>query len=188
MLNCQGANELAVRYCELTFCWARIVTNNQGIVALDLASLRESLPVDNSCPVQHESADQCKGSAHRLAEIVASHLIVNSNLADLPIYPIGTPFQQLVWQYLRTIPYGTTVSYGEVARAIGTPKAVRAVANACARNTIALAIPCHRVVRKDGDHGGFRWGSELKREILRRERSAQIGKEREIGDQDERLS
>ena len=187
MLNYQGANELAVRYCELTFCWARIVTNNQGLVALDLASSRESLPVDNSCQLQQEYADHCERSAHRLAEIVASRLVVNSNLEDLPIHPIGTPFQQLVWQHLRMIPYGTTVSYGEVARAIRHPNAIRAVANACASNTIALAIPCHRVVRQDGEPGGFRWGTELKREILRLERSGRVANERMMGGWSERL-
>ncbi|HEX4114001.1 MAG TPA: bifunctional DNA-binding transcriptional regulator/O6-methylguanine-DNA methyltransferase Ada [Stellaceae bacterium] len=88
---------------------------------------------------------------------------------DLPLDVRGTAFQQRVWQALRAIPAGTTASYAEVARRVGKPKAVRAVAQACAANPVAVAIPCHRVVRTDGDLSGYRWGVERKRELLRRE-------------------
>jgi AraC family transcriptional regulator of adaptative response/methylated-DNA-[protein]-cysteine methyltransferase len=71
-----------------------------------------------------------------------------------------------VWQALRAIPAGTTVSYSDIAQLIGSPKAVRAVAGACAANTIAVAIPCHRVVRNDGALSGYRWGVERKRALL----------------------
>jgi AraC family transcriptional regulator of adaptative response/methylated-DNA-[protein]-cysteine methyltransferase len=81
----------------------------------------------------------------------------------------GTPFQQRVWKYLKTIPRGAQRSYSEVANAIGAPRATRAVASACARNQIALAIPCHRVIRSDGSLGGYRWGIERKRWLLGRE-------------------
>jgi AraC family transcriptional regulator, regulatory protein of adaptative response / methylated-DNA-[protein]-cysteine methyltransferase len=81
----------------------------------------------------------------------------------------GTPFQRLVWRALCDIPAGATASYAEIARCIGMPKAVRAVAAACAANNIAVAIPCHRVLRSDGDISGYRWGVERKRELLRRE-------------------
>lgn len=89
---------------------------------------------------------------------------------NLPLDIRATAFQQLVWNYLRRIPYGQTQSYGEVAAAIGRPHAARAVANACAANTVALAIPCHRVVRENGASGGYRWGEDRKAAILRRER------------------
>ena len=88
---------------------------------------------------------------------------------NLPLDVRGTAFQQRVWQALRDIPPGATVSYAEIANRIGAPKAVRAVAQACAANHIAVAIPCHRVVRRDGDISGYRWGVERKRELLRRE-------------------
>jgi AraC family transcriptional regulator of adaptative response/methylated-DNA-[protein]-cysteine methyltransferase len=88
---------------------------------------------------------------------------------DLPLDPRGTAFQQRVWQALREIPAGSTASYAEVARRIGAPKEAYAVGEACAANMIALAIPCHRVVRKDGALAGYRWGFKRKRALLERE-------------------
>ncbi|MDR3487153.1 MAG: bifunctional DNA-binding transcriptional regulator/O6-methylguanine-DNA methyltransferase Ada [Bradyrhizobium sp.] len=88
---------------------------------------------------------------------------------DLPLDVRGTVFQQRVWQALQEIPVGQTVSYAEVARRIGSPKAVRAVAGACAANNLAVAIPCHRVVRNDGSLSGYAWGVERKRVLLDRE-------------------
>ncbi|MHB8494710.1 MAG: bifunctional DNA-binding transcriptional regulator/O6-methylguanine-DNA methyltransferase Ada [Casimicrobiaceae bacterium] len=88
---------------------------------------------------------------------------------DLPLDLRGTAFQQRVWQALRAIPAGETASYSEVARRIGAPKSVRAVAQACAANALAVAIPCHRVVRNDGALSGYRWGVERKRALLDRE-------------------
>jgi AraC family transcriptional regulator of adaptative response/methylated-DNA-[protein]-cysteine methyltransferase len=88
---------------------------------------------------------------------------------DLPLDVRGTAFQQRVWQALREVPTGRTVSYAEVAQRIGAPKSVRAVAQACAANAIAVAIPCHRVVRHDGALSGYRWGVERKRALLERE-------------------
>ena len=88
---------------------------------------------------------------------------------DLPLDMRGTAFQQRVWQALRKIPAGETASYAEIARRIGKPKSVRAVAGACAANSIAVAIPCHRVVRNDGRLSGYRWGVERKRALLAKE-------------------
>jgi len=90
----------------------------------------------------------------------------------LPLDVRGTAFQQRVWQALRKIPAGQTVSYSEIARRIGAPKAVRAVAQACGANPVAVAIPCHRVVRNDGALSGYRWGVERKRDLLDREARA----------------
>ena len=91
---------------------------------------------------------------------------------DLPLDIRGTAFQQRVWQALRAIPAGTTASYAAVAASVGAPGAVRAVAQACAANTLAVAIPCHRVVRSDGALSGYRWGVERKRALLEAERAA----------------
>jgi AraC family transcriptional regulator, regulatory protein of adaptative response / methylated-DNA-[protein]-cysteine methyltransferase len=91
---------------------------------------------------------------------------------DLPLDIRATAFQGRVWDALRGIPYGATCSYGEVARAIGAPAAVRAVARACATNPVSLIIPCHRVIRRNGDTGGYRWGAQRKRALLARERDA----------------
>ena len=91
---------------------------------------------------------------------------------DLPLDIQGTAFQQRVWQALQAIPVGHTASYQDIARAIGEPRAARAVAQACASNNIALAIPCHRVIRQDGSVSGYRWGVERKRRLLDEERRA----------------
>ncbi|CAM3834781.1 bifunctional DNA-binding transcriptional regulator/O6-methylguanine-DNA methyltransferase Ada [Parendozoicomonas haliclonae] len=88
---------------------------------------------------------------------------------DLPLDIRGTAFQERVWQALRNIPPGTTVTYTEIAEQIGQPSAVRAVANACGKNCLAVAIPCHRVIRSDGSLSGYRWGVERKQQLLHRE-------------------
>ncbi|MGA9208757.1 MAG: bifunctional DNA-binding transcriptional regulator/O6-methylguanine-DNA methyltransferase Ada [Terriglobales bacterium] len=96
-------------------------------------------------------------------------------LPQLPLDVQATAFQRRVWEHLQSIPYGTTKSYGEVARAIGQPSSARGVARACASNPIAMAIPCHRVVCGTGDLGGYRWGTERKKALLEMEQGA--GKE-----------
>lgn len=88
---------------------------------------------------------------------------------NLPLDIRGTAFQQRVWQALREIPIGETASYADIASRIGSPTAVRAVAGACAANILAVAIPCHRVIRQDGALSGYRWGVERKRLLLERE-------------------
>jgi AraC family transcriptional regulator of adaptative response/methylated-DNA-[protein]-cysteine methyltransferase len=91
---------------------------------------------------------------------------------DLPLDIRGTVFQQRVWKALQQIPVGSTTSYADVAKLIGMPKAVRAVAQACGANSLAVAIPCHRVIRNDGALSGYRWGVERKRTLLEREAQA----------------
>ena len=88
---------------------------------------------------------------------------------DLPLDVRGTAFQQRVWQALQKIPVGATATYTQIAQRIGAPQAVRAVASACAANTLAVAIPCHRVVRLDAGLAGYRWGVARKRALLKRE-------------------
>jgi AraC family transcriptional regulator of adaptative response/methylated-DNA-[protein]-cysteine methyltransferase len=100
---------------------------------------------------------------------VLAHIEHPSGLLDLPLDIQGTVFQRRVWEALRHIPCGQTVSYAEVAAAIGQPGAARAVARACASNALAVAVPCHRVVRSDGSLSGYRWGPERKALLLERE-------------------
>ena len=95
--------------------------------------------------------------------------------ADLPVDIRGTAFQWRVWRALTRIPRGQTRSYSDIARAIGSPSSVRAVARACATNPMALVVPCHRVVRADGEAGGYRWGLKVKKELLNKERMGQLG-------------
>jgi len=99
------------------------------------------------------------------------HLIERPGLGfDLPLDILGTAFQQRVWAALREIPAGETTSYAQIAASLRAPRAARAVAQACAANPLAVAVPCHRVLRGDGALSGYRWGVERKRELLRRER------------------
>jgi AraC family transcriptional regulator, regulatory protein of adaptative response / methylated-DNA-[protein]-cysteine methyltransferase len=99
-------------------------------------------------------------------DAVLAHLRDRTPLAMLPLDVVGTPFQHEVWQALRTIPAGERRTYGQIAATLGNPRGARAVARACAANPAALVIPCHRVVRGDGDSGGYRWGAERKQAIL----------------------
>jgi AraC family transcriptional regulator of adaptative response/methylated-DNA-[protein]-cysteine methyltransferase len=98
------------------------------------------------------------------------HLKGQETSLDLPLDLRATAFQMKVWRYLQSLPYGSVQTYSEVAAGIGQPTAVRAVANACANNRVALVIPCHRVIRGNGDLAGYRWGIERKRTLLDRER------------------
>ncbi len=101
------------------------------------------------------------------------HLSGQEPQLDLPIDVQATAFQWRVWQALRAIPYGSTRSYGEIAESLGDAKAARAVARACATNPVAIVVPCHRVVRENGDLGGYRWGVERKRQLLAQEARAE---------------
>ena len=114
---------------------------------------------------------QCSLGAILVAQVVGL-VEAPGQGADLPLDVRGTAFQQRVWQALRAIPPGTTASYAEIAERIGAPAATRAVAQACGANPLAVAIPCHRVVRRDGDLSGYAWGVARKRELLRREKVA----------------
>lgn len=114
-------------------------------------------------------------------DALADHLITPAHALDLPLDVQGTAFETRVWKALRDIPLGQTASYADVAAALGTPKAVRAVARACASNKIAVMIPCHRVVRSDGGLSGYRWGPERKRALLAAEHLATADRADERG-------
>ncbi|WP_019601439.1 bifunctional DNA-binding transcriptional regulator/O6-methylguanine-DNA methyltransferase Ada [Teredinibacter turnerae] len=146
-----------------------VAQSERGICAILLGDDPERLA--QQLQDQFPSADLIGGDTQfeqRVAEIVGFVEAPSIGL-NLPLDVRGTAFQERVWQALRQIPPGTTASYTDIANQIGAPKAVRAVAQACAANRIAVAIPCHRVVRRDGNLSGYRWGVERKKELLRRE-------------------
>lgn len=110
---------------------------------------------------------------------ILEHLRGREPNLDLPTDVQATAFQRRVWKELRKIPYGTTRTYSQVARAIGKPQAIRAVARACATNPVSVVVPCHRVVREDGKLAGYRWGVERKKTLLEHE-SAQRASEQPV--------
>ena len=111
-------------------------------------------------------AEKSAPQLHHWLSLLNLYLAGCSTELNLPLDIRATAFQKKVWDFLRTIPYGEMMSYGEIAQAIGSPKAYRAVANACASNNVALVIPCHRVISGDGALGGYRWGQGRKRLII----------------------
>jgi AraC family transcriptional regulator of adaptative response/methylated-DNA-[protein]-cysteine methyltransferase len=117
------------------------------------------------------------GTLAKWSSAIVAHLEGRRPRLDLPLDIQATAFQWLVWQALSDIPLGETRTYGEIARIIGRPNAVRAVARACATNPVALAIPCHRIVSAAGDTGGYRWGRERKTALLQREQKERDQKE-----------
>ena len=114
----------------------------------------------------------------RWVEAIARHVAGDQPHLELPLDIRATAFQMRVWKYLQSIPYGEVQSYAEVAGAIGSPHGARAVANACARNPVALVIPCHRVIRGTGELGGYRWGLERKRALIDSERAHNVSRVR----------
>ena len=158
----------AIAYTDLG--WLLVASTARGVCRLDLDDDRAALAVR-----LHARFPQAKIVADDalLSNAVAAAIVVISgrdSSADLPLDIRGTAFQRRVWQELRAIPAGATRTYAQIAAAIGAPSATRAVAGAIGRNELAVAIPCHRVVRGDGDLGGYRWGVERKGAILARER------------------
>jgi AraC family transcriptional regulator of adaptative response/methylated-DNA-[protein]-cysteine methyltransferase len=117
------------------------------------------------------SAAEIRPAAGRHVEALLKHIAGGTRALALPLDIRATAFQRRVWEELQTIPYAETRSYAQIARQLGRPAASRAVARACAANPVALAIPCHRVVRGDGSPSGYRWGIERKRALLTKERS-----------------
>ncbi|RRV48115.1 bifunctional DNA-binding transcriptional regulator/O6-methylguanine-DNA methyltransferase Ada [Pseudomonas sp. p106] len=146
-----------------------VAQSEKGICAILLGDAPEALL--EQLQDQFPNARLIGGDAEyeRLVAQVVGFVEAPALGLDLPLDVQGTAFQERVWQALREVPLGGRVSYTEIAERIGAPKAVRAVAMACAANRIAVAIPCHRVVRRDGDISGYRWGVERKRQLLERE-------------------
>jgi AraC family transcriptional regulator of adaptative response/methylated-DNA-[protein]-cysteine methyltransferase len=147
---------------------------DRGICAVtlgdDSGSLEDALEREYPAAIRSRVGDPSSSLASWVREIVALIDGAGSD-AEIPIDVRASAFQWKVWRELQKIPFGETRSYADIAKAIGSPKAVRAVASACARNKVAVVIPCHRVVRKTGSLGGYRWGVERKRRLIAKERA-----------------
>jgi len=164
----RGAIATRIRYTFADSPLGRmlVAATDKGLCAIQFGDSEDQLEqgLKHEFPFAQRQRDD-----HRLwvwKETLLARLRGQKLNSALPLDIQATAFQRRVWEYLQTIPYGSTRSYSEVASAIGSPKATRAVANACASNRIAVAIPCHRVVRQDGGAGGYRWGVARKDKLL----------------------
>jgi AraC family transcriptional regulator, regulatory protein of adaptative response / methylated-DNA-[protein]-cysteine methyltransferase len=165
-----AAISAAVTQCSLG--WALVAATERGVCAIEFGDEPEALwqRLVARFPQASISAGDTAFEGV-LAQVLALIETPHARL-DLPLDIRGTAFQRQVWEALRSLHTGETVSYGQLAERIGRPSATRAVAQACGANTLAVAIPCHRVVRGDGELGGYRWGIERKRALLAREAEA----------------
>jgi AraC family transcriptional regulator of adaptative response/methylated-DNA-[protein]-cysteine methyltransferase len=152
-----------------------VAATERGICSVTLGEKVEALQAGLATEYPAAQREQVTHAGNALeawvTEIVAN-LDNGRATSSLPLDLQATAFQWKVWRELQRIPAGETRSYSEVAAAIGSPKATRAVASACAKNQVALIIPCHRVVRRGGQLGGYRWGVDRKRELIEKERAA----------------
>jgi AraC family transcriptional regulator of adaptative response/methylated-DNA-[protein]-cysteine methyltransferase len=169
----RGAIAAAIRYTCADSPLGRmlIAATERGICSIQFArsdgELLEGLK--REFPFAVRKVDE--GGLRSWAGALLRHMRGKDLDSSLPLDIRATAFQRRVWAYLQSIPYGVTRSYSQVAKAIGQPRATRAVARACATNPVAVAIPCHRVVREDGTMGGYRWGMERKKALLEMEQS-----------------
>ncbi len=147
-----------------------VATTERGVCLVCLGETDEPLIARLFSEYPHAEITPDSGAVGEWVASILRYLDGSQPQLNLPLDLQATAFQWQVWEALREIPLGETRSYSEVARAIGKPKAARAVAQACANNPAALIIPCHRVVRNDGQMGGYRWGTERKERLLSQER------------------
>jgi AraC family transcriptional regulator of adaptative response/methylated-DNA-[protein]-cysteine methyltransferase len=160
--------QFSVRPCSLGYVLAAV--SQIGVCAIFLGDDPEKLQQELRGRFRKAELVPAGDGFNRTLKAVLELVEIPKGSLGLPLDIRGTAFQQRVWKALCEIPAGSTANYSEIARRIGAPKAVRAVASACASNPIALAIPCHRVVRASGELAGYRWGVERKRTLLERER------------------
>ena len=151
-----------------------VAATDKGICSVTLGDESEKLADDLRAEFPQADIARDKDGLKTQVNALLEHLAGQEPHPALPLDVQGTAFQKRVWEELRRIPYGQTASYSEVARRLGQPTATRAVARACATNPAALLTPCHRVVRENGELGGYRWGVRRKQELLEQEKSASL--------------
>lgn len=167
----RGASGIVVRYTIAASPLGRLLVaaTEKGICSVKMGDADAALENTLYAEFPNALVERDSAGLTRFVRTILRHLAGDEPRLDLPTDLRATAFQTRVWQELRRIPYGETRSYAQIARAVGRPKAARAVARACASNPAALVIPCHRVVRGDGDTGGYRWGEARKKQLLARE-------------------
>src|SRR5271156_2413797 len=173
----QGGVGMQIHYTFVDSPLGRLLVaaTNRGISALYLGEKDGPLEAALQKEYPRAEIDSDSNGSKNLGGWVSkilAHLRGKEPHLDLPTDVQGTAFRRRVWEELKRIPYGATRTYGEVARAIGQPSAIRAVARACATNPVSVVVPCHRVVRADGNLAGYRWGIERKRALLEHESAA----------------
>ncbi|CAN5721666.1 hypothetical protein BH23GEM10_BH23GEM10_06330 [soil metagenome] len=146
-----------------------VARTHQGLCAVLMDNDEDALMNELRRRFPNASVRRDDDGVRTLTDAVVSLIDGRSVAYDAPLDLRGTPFQQQVWQELRRIPAGTTASYTDVAQRIGRPRSVRAVAQACGANPLAVVVPCHRVIGRDGAMTGYRWGVERKRFLLEHE-------------------
>jgi len=149
-----------------------VAQSERGVCAILIGDEPESLVRDLQDRFPRAELIGGDREFERLVAVVVGFVDSPAVGLELPLDIRGTAFQRRVWQALRRVPPGQTITYSELAKRIGAPRAVRAVARACAANPLAVAIPCHRVIRNDGSLSGYRWGVDRKRMLLEKEKEA----------------
>jgi AraC family transcriptional regulator, regulatory protein of adaptative response / methylated-DNA-[protein]-cysteine methyltransferase len=168
----RGGAGMTIRYTVVDSALGRLLVaaTSRGVCAIAMAASDTELETALAREYPAATIAPDDGSLARWTAELLAHLAGKQPRLDLPLDVRATAFEWQVWQELASIPYGETRTYGEIAAAIGRPRAVRAVGRACASNPVALAVPCHRVVSASGDASGYRWGVARKRALLQRER------------------
>jgi len=165
-----GAN-IAYTIFDSALGKALLAATKAGVCAISFGEDEQALAQTLNREFPRAVLRRDEASLQHFVRAIDDHLAGNAPVLDLPLDIRATAFQSLVWKALRSIPRGETRTYSEVAEAIGRPRAVRAVAHACASNPVALAIPCHRVVHRTGHAMGYRWGVARKRQLPALEQS-----------------
>jgi AraC family transcriptional regulator, regulatory protein of adaptative response / methylated-DNA-[protein]-cysteine methyltransferase len=172
----QGGLGMEIHYTVVNSPRGRMLVGAtaRGISAVYLGS--DDVPLETALREEYPRAEirRDRNGMRDWVGRILEHLRGHEPNLDLPTDVQATAFQRRVWEELRKIPYGATKTYSQVARAIGQPSATRAVARACATNPVSVVVPCHRVVREDGNLAGYRWGLERKRELLEQESAQKL--------------